>query len=107
MDAMKSIIYKDKNIELEPLAGRILLKPIIKTEHGNIILPKNQEVANQGLVVALGYFKNSPVKVGDKVIFKERLLDSIMVNKEKFLVAKEEDILAKIQKTINWKKATW
>jgi len=95
---MEPSIYKNKNIELEPLAGRILLKPIIKENSGDIILPADQEVANQGEVIALGYFKNAPVKVGDKVIFKERLLDSITINKEKFLVAKEEDILAKILK---------
>lgn len=93
---MEPSIYKDKNIELEPLAGRILIQPIIKTKSGDIILPADQEVPNQGEVIALGYFKNPPVKVGDRVVFKEGLLDSITVSKEKFLIAKEEDILAKI-----------
>jgi chaperonin GroES len=96
---------KKKEIKLEPTAGYILLEPVEaeqKTASG-IYLPETaSEKPLQGKVLAIGPAeitekgakKVSPVKVGDKVIYKKWGGNEVKVGSKEYLFAKFDDILA-------------
>ena len=94
---------------LKPLADRVVLKPLAKTEtvKGGIVIPDTveKERPEQGEVIAVGPGKlledgkRSPmsVKVGDKVMFKKYGPDEIKIDGVEYLVLDESDIIALIE----------
>ena len=96
-------------MKIKPLADYILIEPIKeekKTKTG-IVLPETAEKEpQQGKVVAVGPGKKTKdgkiipvsVKKGDIVLFRKYGPDEIKIDDKEYLIAKEEDILAIIEK---------
>lgn len=93
-------------MSIKPLDDRVLIEPISdedlpagkagKTKSG-IVLPDtaDKEKPEQGKVIAIGP-NVKEVKKGDIVLFNDYGPSKIKVNNKEYLVAKEEDILAKL-----------
>jgi len=96
-------------MKLKPLADHIVIEPIKKEEKtkSGILLPETaqKEKPEQGKVVAVGSGKrlssgkrvDPEVKKGDIVIFTKYSPNEVKVGDKKYLIAKEEDILAIIE----------
>lgn len=95
---------------MKPLSDRVLVKEIQKEEktESGIILPDTAEKEGpfQGEVVAVGEGRRGvngelipmSVNVGNKVLFKKGYgVDEIKIEKEEYLVMKEEDIIGIIE----------
>ena len=93
-------------MKITPLADRVVLEPISveeKTKSG-IILPEtaDKEKPEQGKVIAVGPGKlllngkrqSLDVKKGDIVLFTKYGPTEVKIDKQEYLIAKEEDILA-------------
>lgn len=83
-----------------PLGENVLIKPEKsgkKTDTG-IYLPESasEERPQEGKVVAIGDNKEIKVKKNQKVIFKKYSGNEIEISGEKYLIIKNEDILAVI-----------
>ena len=98
------------SMNIKPLSDRVLIEPISKedkTESG-IILPdtSDKEKPEQGKVIAVGPGKKGKdgkatpidVKKGDLVLFTKYGPNEIKVNNQEYLIAREEDILAILEK---------
>ena len=96
-------------MKIKPLADHVLIKPIEeeeKTKTG-ILLPETaeKEKPEQGEVIAVGPGKRTSegklipleVKKGDKVLFTKYGPTEIKIEGKKYLIAREEDILAIIE----------
>jgi chaperonin GroES len=94
------------SLNLKPLGDRVVIQPKKaedKTASG-IYLPStaSKEKPIQGTVVAVGNGKATEagsrtpleVQVGDSVIFSEYAGTEIKIDEEKYLIMREEDILA-------------
>jgi len=96
-------------VKVTPLGDRVLVKrlePLQKTK-GGIVLPDSaQEKPKEAEVIAVGPGKVNEkgervpvyVKVGDKVVFTSYAGTEIKVDGEDYLIMREEDILAKLEK---------
>jgi chaperonin GroES len=97
-------------MKIKPLSDFVLIEPgtqEAQTQSG-ILLPDtaDKEKPEMGKVVAIGSGKKSPegkilpidVKVGDVVFFTKYGPTEIEIDKKKYLIAREEDILAIIEK---------
>ncbi len=97
-------------MKIKPLSDFVLIEPETqeaKTQSG-ILLPDtaDKEKPEMGKVVAIGSGKKTPegkilpidVKVGDVVFFTKYGPTEIEIDKKKYLIAREEDILAIIEK---------
>jgi chaperonin GroES len=95
--------------KLQPLADRVLVKPIEKEERtkSGIYLPDTaKEKPQEGEVLAVGPGKMSDdgkrvpldVKVGDRVIYAKYGGTEIKVDDEDLMILREADILAKKSK---------
>ena len=96
-------------VKVTPLGDRVLVKrlePQQKTK-GGIVLPDSaQEKPKEAEVMAVGPGKVNEkgervpvyVKVGDKVVFTSYAGTEIKVDGEEYLIMREEDILAKLEK---------
>ncbi len=85
-------------MNLIPLKDKIVLKQIEVEEKSNsgIILPDGvKEKPKQATVLAVGAAV-AELKAGDIVVYKSYGPDEIKVDDDEYLIAKEEDILAKI-----------
>lgn len=95
--------------KLEPLGGRVVVRPAQtedKTKSG-IYIPDSatKEKPGQGEVVAVGPGKldndgnrvKMSINVGDKVMFTKYAPDEIEIDDEKYLVIREENLLAIIK----------
>ena len=93
-------------VTLQPLADRVLVKPIEKEEKtkSGIYLPDTaKEKPQEGTVLAVGPGKMSDdgkriamdVKVGDVVIYAKYGGTEIKVDDEDVMILRESDILAK------------
>jgi len=93
-------------IKLQPLADRVVVKPIEKEEvtKGGIVLPDTaKEKPQEGEVIAVGPGKLSEdgkrmaidVKVGDRVIYAKYGGTEIKIDDEELVILRESDILAK------------
>jgi chaperonin GroES len=93
-------------VKLQPLADRIIVKPIEKEEvtKGGIVLPDTaKEKPQEGEVIAVGPGRLSDdgkriaidVKVGDKVIYAKYGGTEIKIEDEDLVILRESDILAK------------
>ena len=97
-------------MKIKPLADYVLIEPIKeeeKTESG-ILLPQtaSKDKPEQGKVIAVGPGKKTPegktipmeIKKGQTVLFTKYGPNEIKVEDKEYLVAKQEDILAVIEK---------
>ncbi len=93
-------------IKLQPLADRVVVKPIEREEvtKGGIVLPDTaKEKPQEGEVVAVGKGRVSDdgkripmdVKVGDIVVYAKYGGAEIKVADEELVILRESDILAK------------
>lgn len=97
-------------MKIKPLADYILIEPIKKEEktESGILLPEtaNKKKPEQGKVIAVGPGKKTPegktvpmeVKKGQIVLFTKYGPNEIKVEDKEYLIAKQEDILAVIEK---------
>lgn len=95
-------------LNVKPLGGRILVKPLEEEEvtESGLIIPDTaeKEKPQQGEVVALGTGKVTEdgkvlkfyLKVGDRILFKKYSPDEIEVGGDEYLVMEEDDVLAVI-----------
>ena len=92
--------------KLEPLADRLVVKPIEREEvtKGGIVLPDTvKEKPQEGKVLAVGPGRLSDdgkriamdVKVGDIVIYAKYGGTEIKIDDEELMILRESDILAK------------
>ncbi len=92
-------------MNISPLADRVLVKPLEKTEvkQGGIIIPDTaKEKPQEGEVIAVGKGRLSnkgerikpEVKKGDKVLFRKYSGTEISVDNEQYLILQENEILA-------------
>lgn len=93
-------------VKLQPLADRLVVKPIEREEvtKGGIVLPDTaKEKPQEGKVLAVGPGRLSEdgkriamdVKVGDVVIYTKYGGTEIKVDDEEVIILRESDILAK------------
>jgi len=91
---------------LQPLADRILVKPLAKEEvtRGGIVLPDTvKEKPQEGEVIAVGAGKRNDkgeilamdVKVGDIVLYAKYGGTEIKLEGEDYMILRESDVLAK------------
>ena len=96
-------------MKLRPLGDHIVVKPLSAEEKSvsGIIIPDtiDKERSERGEVLAVGPGKplengsRAPmeVKVGDKVLFKKYAPDEVKVDKQEYLVIRQEDVMAIIE----------
>jgi len=93
-------------VKLQPLADRVIVKPIEKEEmtKGGIVVPDTaKEKPQEGEVIAVGPGRLSEdgkriaidIKVGDKVIYTKYGGTEIKIEDEELVILRESDILAK------------
>jgi len=93
-------------IKLQPLADRLVVKPIEREEvtRGGIVLPDTaKEKPQEGEVLAVGPGRLSEdgkriamdVAVGDRVIYAKYGGTEIKIDDEELVILRESDILAK------------
>lgn len=95
-------------VNLKPLGGNILVKPVAEKSVSGIVLPDtvDREKPQKGEVVALGTGKITNegkkvefnVKVGDVILFKKYSPDEIEVDGEDYLIMDEDAVLAILPK---------
>ena len=96
-------------LNLKPLGNRVLVEPIEQDEitAGGIVLPETaKEKPQQGMVLAIGPGtrdedgKRIPMDVakGDKILFAKYSGTEIKVDGKKYLILREDDILAIVGK---------
>ncbi len=93
-------------VKLQPLADRLVVKPIEREEvsRGGIVLPDTaKEKPQEGKIMAVGPGRLSEdgkriameVKVGDVVIYTKYGGTEIKIEDEELMILRESDILAK------------
>ncbi|HUU08814.1 MAG TPA: co-chaperone GroES [Dehalococcoidales bacterium] len=93
-------------IKLQPLADRLVIKPIEKEEvtKGGIVIPDTvKEKPQEGEVLAVGPGRRAEdgkliamdIKVGDRVIYSKYGGTEIKFDDEEYIILRESDILAK------------
>jgi len=96
-------------MKIRPLHDRVVIKRIEaeRTTASGIVIPDSAgEKPDQGEVIAVGNGKilengsvrPLDVKVGDRVLFGKYAGQSVKVDGDEVLVAREEDILAVVEK---------
>jgi chaperonin GroES len=97
-----------KNIKIQPLGNRVLVKPdeVEEKTTGGLVLPPSaseDQKPETGTVVKLGKGKvdgkevSFEVSVGDRIYFKKYSPDEILIDGDKYLLLDGEDILAIIK----------
>jgi len=96
-------------MKIKPLADRVVIEPISveETTKLGIIIPETaeKEKPEQGKIIAVGPGKMLEsgkrqvleVKKGDKVLFTKYGPTEVKIDKQEYLIAKEEDILGIIE----------
>lgn len=82
-------------MSLKPLKDRIVAKiekPLEKTASG-ILLGEAKEKPDYAVVESVGP-EVKEIKKGDKIIYKEYSATEVKVDEEKYIILKEEDVLA-------------
>jgi len=86
------------SVKINPLDDRIVAQQLeaqTKTASGLFLPDSAQEKPKAAKVVAVG--KNvKDVKVGDQIIYKEYSATEVKVDSDKYLIVKEEDVLATV-----------
>ena len=90
-------------MKLVPLGDRVVLKQLIaeETTKSGIVLPgQEKEKPQQAEVIAVGPGAEDvkmEVEVGDKIIFSKYSGTEVKLDDDKFIIVKQEDILAVIK----------
>ncbi len=87
-------------MKLKPLADKIVLEQLKAEEKSaaGIILPSEaQEKPKQAKVLAVGADVKE-IKSGDMVLYKSYGPDEVKIDGTEYLIAKEEDVLAIVEK---------
>ena len=87
-------------MKLQPINGRILVKPIEAEEKtsGGIYLPDTaKEKLHQGEVIAVAEDATEEVAVGDRIIYKEFSGTEVKFDEEEYILLIEDDLLAKYE----------
>jgi chaperonin GroES len=95
-------------MNLRPLSDRVVVRRVDSeaVTKGGIVIPDTAaEKADQGTVLAVGPGKRNQhgelipldVKVKDRVLFGKFSGQTVKIDKEEFLILKEEDVLAIIK----------
>ncbi|MGN0411939.1 MAG: co-chaperone GroES [Lachnospiraceae bacterium] len=90
-------------MKLVPLGDRVVLKQLIaeETTKSGIVLPgQEKEKPQQAEVIAVGPGTEDvkmEVEVGDKIIFSKYSGTEVKLDDDKFIIVKQEDILAVIK----------
>jgi chaperonin GroES len=95
----------DKKIAIQPLADRVVVKPMAKDEVSlsGIIIPDSakQEAPSKGTVVAVGAGRYDDgdllpmtVKVGDTILFSKYGYDEVKVDGQDYYILAESGVLA-------------
>ena len=93
------------NLEVKPLADRVVVQPLDESEQmrGGLYIPDTaKEKPSQGEIVAAGPGKISDegarlemdVSVGDKVLYGKYSGTDVTLDGEEYLILRESDILA-------------
>lgn len=100
-------IKEAENMKLVPLGDRVVLKQLVaeETTKSGIVLPgQSKEKPQQAEVIAVGPGGvvdgkeiTMQVKAGDKVIYSKYSGTDVEVDEEKYVIVKQNDILAVIQ----------
>jgi len=100
-------IRRNEIMKLVPLFDRVVLKQLVaeETTKSGIVLPgQAKEKPQQAEVIAVGPGGvvdgkeiTMQVKVGDKVIYSKYSGTDVEVDEEKYVIVKQNDILAVIQ----------
>ena len=91
-------------MKIKPLADRVLAKPEKaeeKTASGIIIPEAAQEKTQTAIVEAVGPGTDDEkitVKAGDRIMYDKYAGTAIKINKEDYLILKNSDIIAVIEK---------
>jgi chaperonin GroES len=96
-------------VNLEPMADRVIVKPIEKEEvtKGGLVIPDTaKEKPQEGEIIAVGPGRLSEdgkripvdVKKGDRVIYAKFAGTELKYHDQDYLVLRESDILARISK---------
>jgi chaperonin GroES len=94
--------------QIQPLADRIVIKPLEDTEQmrGGLYIPDTaKEKPQQGEVIAVGPGKlteegkriPAELKTGDRVLYGKYSGTEVTVGEEQYLIMKESDVLAVIK----------
>lgn len=89
-------------MQIQPIGERILLEQVQKQEKtaGGIFIPESaQQEKKEGIVIAVGTFKDGrelPLKKGDKVIYGGYSSEELEVADKKLLLIDFKDVMAKI-----------
>ena len=97
-----------KNIKIQPLGNRVLVKPdeVEEKTSGGLVLPPSaseDQKPETGTVVKLGKGKvdgkevSFEGSVGDRIYFKKYSPDEILIDGDKYLLLDGEDIVAIIK----------
>ncbi|MFO8086430.1 MAG: co-chaperone GroES [Bacteroidales bacterium] len=86
-----------EKVKFKPLGERVLVLPVQAEEKtsGGILIPDTaKEKPQQGKVVAVGQGdgREMTVKEGDMVIFGKFAGTEVLLNEEKYLILKEDEI---------------
>ncbi len=85
---------------VQPLGDNVLIEPqeSKKKTEGGIYLPDtgSEETPQEGKVIAAGDHKNIKVKKGQEVIYRKYAGTDIKIDGRKYILVKNEDILAVI-----------
>lgn len=87
-------------MKLQPINGRILVKPIEAEEKtsGGIYLPDTaKEKLHQGKVIVVAEDATEEVAVGDRIIYKEFSGTEVKFDEEEYILLIEDDLLAKYE----------
>lgn len=92
--------------KLEPLADRVVIRPIPqeeKTKSGILLPDTAKEKSQEGVIIAVGPGKLSDdgkrippeVKVGDKIVYAKYAGTEFKLDNEDLVILRESDILAR------------
>ena len=90
-------------MEIKPIGERVLIKPVKVEEKtkGGIYIPESaKEEKKEGIVVAVGSFKDGkelPLKKGDHILYGGYSSDEFEIDDEKYIILEFKDVLAKIE----------
>ncbi|MHC5039610.1 MAG: co-chaperone GroES [Planctomycetota bacterium] len=95
-------------MKIRPLDDRVVVRPLESEEKtaGGIVLPDTaKEKPQKGTIEAVGPGRllksgkrvETPLKVGDKVLFGKYAGHEVKIDGEEYKIMKEDDVLAKIE----------
>ena len=88
------------NMELQPIKGRILVRPFEakdKTSGGIYVPDTAKEKLREGKVIAVAKDATDEVALGDYIIYKEFAGTEVKLAGEDYILLTEDDLLAKYE----------